>query len=188
MKRFAVITLLLVASAPVAAENVDARVDASRAAIQQFAQSLQGELQAAMKAGGPVEAIEVCNTRAPEIASQVSEERGMQLSRTSLKIRNPDNAPDEWQRGVLEDFDARRAAGEDPAKIEAHTIHVRDDGQREFHFMKAIPVGEVCLNCHGGAQVQAPVEEALKRLYPGDAARGYEIGDLRGAFVVKQPM
>jgi hypothetical protein len=187
MKRFAVITLMLVASAPVAADNVDARVDASRAAIQQFAQSLQGELQAAMQAGGPVQAIEVCNERAPEIARQVSEERGMQLSRTSLKIRNPDNAPDEWQRGVLEDFDARRAAGEDPAKIEAHAVHVRDDGGKEFHFMKAIPVGEVCLNCHG-TQIQAPVEDALKSLYPGDTARGYSVGDLRGAFVVKQPM
>ena len=187
MKRFAMISLLLVAAGPVAASDLSPQLQASRAAIQQFAQSLQGELQAAMKAGGPVEAIEVCHTRAPEIARQVSRERGLDIARTSLKIRNPGNRPDGWEREVLEDFDARRAAGEDPARLEAHTIYVRGN-EKEYRFMKAIPVGEVCLNCHGGAQVKPPVEAALKRLYPEDVARGYNLGELRGAFVVRQPM
>ncbi len=186
MKRFALISLLALAAAPVAAQDHVTRVDASRAAIQQFAQTLQGELQAAMQAGGPVQAIEVCHTRAPEIAQQVSGQRGVDLSRTSLKIRNPNNAPDAWEREVLERFDARRAAGENPMHIEEFTYYVRGDEQ-EFRFMKAIPVGEVCLACHGTA-VQAPVIDALNRLYPADAARGYEQGQLRGAFVVRQPM
>jgi hypothetical protein len=187
MKRFAMLAVLIsVASAPVAAQDLDAQLQASRAAIQQFAQSLQGELRAALDAGGPPQAIEICHTRAPEIARQVSRERGVEISRTSLKIRNPDNAPDAWEREVLEQFDARRAAGENPAHIEAQAIYVRGD-QKEYRFMKAIPTAELCLNCHG-ARIQPEVEAALKRLYPRDAARGYQAGDLRGAFVVRQPM
>jgi hypothetical protein len=187
MKRIALIGLISVlAAGPAAANDVVSRVDASRAAIQQFAQSLQGELQAAMQAGGAVQAIEVCHTRAPEIARQVSRERGVELSRTSLKIRNPGNRPGGWEREVLESFDDRRAGGEQPMQIEQHTYYVRGDEQ-EFRFMKAIPTGEVCLTCHG-TQVQAPVEQALKRLYPNDAARGYSMGDIRGAFIVRQPM
>ncbi|WP_018231330.1 Tll0287-like domain-containing protein [Thioalkalivibrio thiocyanodenitrificans] len=186
MKRFIAISLLAMAAVPVAAQDLSPQLQASRAAIQQFAQSLQGELQAAMKAGGPVQAIEICSDRAPEIASQVSRERGVEIGRTSLKIRNPNNQPDAWERQVLEEFDARRAAGENPAHIETQAIYIRGE-EKEYRFMKAIPTGEVCLNCHG-AQVATPVEDALKRLYPQDAARGYEIGDLRGAFIVRQPM
>ncbi|OOG24554.1 hypothetical protein B1C78_08610 [Thioalkalivibrio denitrificans] len=186
MKRVAVISLLAMIATPVAAEELSDRLAASRAAIQEFAQSLQGELQAAMQAGGPPQAIQVCSERAPEIADSISQKHGLAISRTSLKIRNPANSPDAWEREVLESFDARRAAGENPAHIEKQAVYIRGD-QKEYRFMKAIPTGEVCLNCHG-AQVAPPVEGALKRLYPDDAARGYNVGDLRGAFVVRKAM
>lgn len=155
-----------------------ALVESAKAAVQALGGTLKGELQAAMKAGGPVEALSVCNTKAPEIASKVSTEQGMQVSRTSLKNRNPDNAPTEWQTTVLNDFETRKAAGEDPAGL----VYA-DIVDNEFRFMKAIPAGQICLKCHG-SDISPAVTAKLAELYPADKATGFSEGDLRGAFVV----
>lgn len=153
-------------------------VASAKTAIQALGGTLKSELQAAMQAGGPVEALHVCNTKAPEIASKVSAENGMQVSRTSLKNRNPDNAPTDWQVAVLNDFETRKAAGEDPAGLSYAEIV-----DNEFRFMKAIPTGTMCLNCHG-TDISPAVTAKLGELYPDDKATGFKEGDLRGAFVV----
>ena len=50
-----------------------------------------------------------------------------------------------------------------------------------FRFMKAQGVEGVCLNCHA-AEIKPEVEAALKQKYPDDRARGYTLGQIRGAF------
>jgi hypothetical protein len=161
-----------------AANDKAALVEASKAAIQALGTKLKGELQATMQAGGPAKAMEVCNTKAPEIAKAVSSENGLQISRTSLKVRNPDNAPNEWQSKVLNDFEAQKAAGKDPG-----TLAYAEIVGNEFRFMKAIPTSAVCLNCHG-TDIKPAVTSKLTELYPQDKATGFREGDLRGAFVV----
>lgn len=181
-----VVLLVLLVGTPATAGEMEQRTQASRQAIQEFAQSLKGELQAAMKSGGPVEAIGVCRAKAPQIASEMSEEKGWRIARTSLKTRNSNNAPDAWERKVLEQFEARKAAGEDPKAIDyAEIVEVK--GRREFRYMKAIPTQEICLTCHG-VQIAPPIAEQIDALYPQDQARGFKAGDLRGAFTVAQPM
>jgi hypothetical protein len=167
--------------------SVDDRVKMSRQTAKQFMQSLKGELQAAMKAGGPVNALDVCHTRAMVITQQHSDAKGWRVARTSLKTRNPANAPDAWERSVLEKFDARRKAGEAPQAMEHHEV-VEQGGKKAFRWMKAIPTQAVCLKCHGGDSVAPAVEAKLKQLYPTDQARGYAIGDIRGAFTITQPI
>lgn len=169
-------------------DDAQARVQASRAAIKSFAQSLQGELQTAMKAGGPVNAIGVCREKAPAIAASISDIQGWEVARTSLKPRNPDNVPDDWERGVLASFEERKAAGEDVAGME-HFEVIESDGTREFRYMKAIgiPAGAPCLACHG-TEIAPEVSAKLQALYPDDQATGYGTGDIRGAFTVRQPM
>ncbi len=71
------------------------------AATAGFGNALKTELVSAMQSGGPLAAIEVCNTRARVIAAAVSLEQGVEVSRVSLKNRNPDNAANEWQASVL---------------------------------------------------------------------------------------
>ncbi|MBJ6609927.1 MAG: DUF3365 domain-containing protein [Candidatus Thiothrix moscowensis] len=168
------------ATAPVKTAPPDkaALAEEAKTAVQALAGSLKGELEAAMKAGGPVEAIKVCNTKAPEIAKTVSTDKGLQINRISLKNRNQNNVPNEWQTKVLNDFEAKKAAGEDPAGI-AYAEIVGN----EFRFMKAIPTGAVCLNCHG-TEISPAVTAKLGELYPNDKATGFKEGDLRGAFVV----
>lgn len=170
-----------VEAAPAAAPSVDkaALAEEAKAAVQAMGGKLKGELEAAMKAGGPVEALNVCKDKAPEIAKAVSAEKGVQVSRVSLKNRNPEmGAANEWQTKVLNDFEAKKAAGEDPA-----TIAYAEVVDNEFRFMKAIPTGEVCLKCHG-TDLSPAVTAKLTELYPDDKATGFKEGDLRGAFVV----
>ena len=83
-----------------AAED-DERVAASRATVKEFMQSLKGELQKGMQDGGPVNAIGVCNMTAHGIANTYSVRNDWSVGRTSLKVRNPDDAPDTWERAVL---------------------------------------------------------------------------------------
>ncbi len=167
--------------APVATD-IDTEVVQARAVIKTFAGTLKGELQAGIKAGGAVTALEICNTKAPQIAEKVATEAGMQVSRVSLKNRNPDNAPNAWQKAVLEDFEIQQAAGADPATLEFSEI-VEHDGSKEFRFMKAIPTGGVCLACHGESLAKE-VRETITTLYPDDSATGFTLGDIRGSFVV----
>jgi hypothetical protein len=188
MKKWTLIplTLAVALALPAHAETLEERVAASQAAVQTFASTLQGELMAAMQTGGPVAAISVCNQRAPEIAAEISEQTGWSVGRTSLKLRNSDNAPDEWERAVLEDFDARRAAGTPPAELSRHEV-VKDGDQTVFRFMRAIPTAGVCLTCHG-SELGGDIQHALERLYPNDQATGYAEGEIRGAFTIIQRM
>ena len=157
-------------------------VTRAKQAIALFAQSLKSELVSAMQAGGPVNAIEVCHSRAEVIARQISQQSGMQLSRVSTFNRNPDNAARDWQIAVLETFEERRSAGE-KANTLSWTETAETSGGPEFRFMKAIPTDGLCLQCHGTA-IPAEVAGKLAELYPHDKAVGYREGDIRGAFVV----
>lgn len=187
--RTTMISLLVAAalSAPaVAGEAVEERVAESREAAKSLMQELKGALQGAMQSGGPVAAVEVCHDQAQALTRGVSQSQGLDVARTSHKLRNPANAPDAWEQEVLQDFLARRAAGEDPKRIERWAV-VEEDGRQTFRYMKAIPTGEICLVCHG-SNLAEPVAEKIEALYPRDRATGFERGDIRGAFTISQPM
>jgi len=167
-----------------AQEPIDQQLDEYRQAAQTFGKTLKGELQAAMKAGGPMAAVSVCNERAPEIAAQLSEETGFTLRRTSLKPRATE--PTSWERAVLEDFQTRRADGESPKSIEWHEV-ANVDGERRLRYMKAIGTDGVCLTCHG-TNVDPALKAKIDKLYPDDQAVGFEAGDIRGAFSITAPI
>ena len=174
------------AAGTVLADDTGPRVEASRAAAQQLFETLRDQMQAAVQSGGPVAAIEVCHEKAQALTKKISEDKGWQVARTSHKLRNPKNAPDAWETQVLEDFQKRKAAGEPLEKMEHHA-GVEEGGKRYFRYMKAIPLGGVCANCHGMV-LRPEVTTKLDELYPEDKARGFQVGDLRGAFTIKQPM
>lgn len=178
-------SLIFVSSAS-ANEDLKQRAQASKAAVQEFMGQLQGELQAAMKSAGPVHAVDVCNKKAPEIAKQLSEKYGWDISRTSLKARNPENQPDQWEQTVLNQFESRKAKGE-AVKPMAYFEAVEQNGKQVFRFMKAIPTGEVCLSCHGD-NIAPALKAKIDELYPADKATGFKQGDIRGAFSITQPM
>lgn len=189
----ALVFALAVAGA-VAGGAVPAQAEADTAAlaaeakviIKRFATALQGELQAAMKEGGPTAAIGVCNTKAGPIADQVSVESGWDVARTSHKLRNPDNAPDAFEQRVLDDFLARQAEGA-AAEDLVHAEVVESGGTQTFRFLKAIPTAEVCTTCHG-TDIAPDIAAELDKLYPEDRAVGFTPGEMRGVFTLKKDL
>ena len=151
-----------------------------------FMLSLQGELFAAMKAGGPENALDVCKVRAPQIAKASATGTPWKIGRTALKVRNPQNAPDAWESAKLEEFRKRLAGGEEMAALEAWEV-VDVEGRRTFRFAKAIGTTSPCLTCHG-ADLKPEVASKLKELYPDDQAVGFAAGQLRGAFTLSRPL
>lgn len=151
--------------------------------VKQFGGSLKPELKMALKEGGPAHAITVCSTKAPEIANGLTNSTGWSVKRVSLKARNAETAmPDAWEKGVLEQFDKRQAEGESAEKM-AYAEVV--DGQ--YRFMKAQGVESLCLKCHG-TQIAPETEKALQQHYASDSARGYSLGQIRGAFSLTKPL
>ena len=154
-----------------------------REIIQTFANRLQNELQQAMAEGGPVNAIDVCKVRAPQIAAELSTD-GWLVRRTSLRVRNQLNTPDEFERKILEDFAQKKAAGWAVEKLAYYKM--KEYGETtEFRYMKAIPTQQICLTCHG-ENIPADVQKKLNAAYPNDEARGYKEGDIRGAFSLRK--
>ena len=160
----------------------DTRLEQSRALVKSFGQSLQAELKSGLADGGPAHAIAVCKDRAPQIASGLSRTSGAKVGRTSLRYRNPANAPEPWQAAVLRDFETQADSLTADAPLEY--FEAGKDGSARY--LRAIPTGGVCLACHGAA-VSEQLQERLEADYPHDLAIGYAPGDIRGAFSVTWP-
>jgi hypothetical protein len=179
-------TALFISGGLQADQSLQANIDEGKSIIKAFMGDLKGELVKGLKEKGPVETISVCNQVAPNLAEAHAQMSGWEVGRTSLKLRNQDNAPDSWEEAVLNEFESRKAAGEDPMKLMKAEV-VEMQGRKVFRMMKAIPTAEACTKCHGEA-IAAPVAAKLDELYPSDKARGYKAGDLRGAFTLKKEM
>lgn len=165
---------------PPAADTAALEAEA-RGLVSGLSAELLATVRQAMQAGGPVQAIGACQLLAPEITARHGK-APWRIGRTSLRLRNPGNAPDAWERQVLEQFARDFAAGRPLGELRQGAVV---DG--EFRYMQAIGVGEPCLACHGGG-LGEPVRQALRERYPADAAQGFAVGDLRGAFTVRRKL
>jgi len=148
-------------------------------AMNELQTSLLGKLRSAMEAGGPAAAVEVCRTEARTIAEAVALKQGIELGRTSHRVRNPANAPRPWARAIVE--------GSAGAKAAAEQIRVVDLGER-VGVLRPIGTADMCTRCHGAApDVKRNLGEALTSAYPQDRAVGFAAGDLRGWFWAEVP-
>jgi hypothetical protein len=140
--------------------------------MNELQQSLLAKLNTTMEVGGPVAAVEVCRTEARTIADAVASQQGIELGRTSHRLRNPANAPRPWARAIVE--------GSAGAKAAAERIRVVDLGGR-VGVLRPIGTAELCTRCHGQADdVRRNLGAALAVAYPQDRATGFAPGDLRG--------
>ncbi len=121
----------------------------ARALTKKFAARMLKDLQGALRAGGPENAVKVCKQIAPKIAKEESgQSGGWKIGRTALRVRNPANAPDQFERKILEHFQAKAAAGANLATLD-HAEIVGTGANRTFRYMKPIVMGKLCLTCHG---------------------------------------
>jgi hypothetical protein len=135
---------------------------------------------------GAAQALTLCQTVAPQMASAASEATGWQVRRVSLRNRNPKAVPDAWERETLADFDDRVSTGESFETLERSTVQTVN-GKVVQRYMRALPVLPMCIQCHGTTSQLAPgVAERLMALYPADKAVGYGVGQIRGAITLQR--
>ncbi len=91
-----------------------------------------------------------------EISALADQQGLFRFHITSLKLRNPDNAPDDWERTALLAF-------ENAGQTEAHG-HEDQGGKTYFRYMAPLRVEPPCLKCHEDM--------------------GYKLGEIRGGISV----
>jgi len=178
-----------ITASTLAADDMAEREQAARQASGEFVRQLGGALKKALTEGGPETAIGVCRDIAPQITGKISRDNGWRMTRVSSKVRNPLlGMPDAWEQKVLADFELR--AGQDETYPDMVFSEVVDESSiRYYRFMKPIPTQPLCLTCHGSdEQLPEGVKAKLASDYPMDRARGYRVGELRGAVSIKQPV
>ena len=154
----------------------------ARGIAGELAKTVRGLLVEELRRGGYEGALRACSETAQRVTEEWRERTGNDARRVSLRIRNPANVPDVFEREVLEDL--ARLTREGHAAGERHVV-VEQDGQRVLRYMKPLVTAPMCLNCHGAAEDLAPqIRELLAHRYPEDRAIGYRKGDIRGAISV----
>jgi hypothetical protein len=183
------IAVSLFLSPVIMAEGMDTYKKEAVSVTQAFVKELGGAMMKEMKAGGPKAAVKVCTELAPQITARMSRENGWKVTRVGTRVRNPMlGIPDAWEQQVLAKFSDRAEKGESFEKM-AHAEIVEEPGGKYFRFMKAIGVQPQCLACHGDSEkIDPEVKALLDERYPHDKARGYKVGDLRGAVSIKRPL
>lgn len=183
--RKVLLSMALLASLNAVAQDAPWLLEARKVASQVPPKLLQVLTEEIAK-DGPASAMGVCRDKAPLMARAASEQTGWTIKRVSLQNRNPKAVPDAWERAALEEFDRRAAVGESPASLEKADV-VTDAGRTEYRYMKALPVQQICLVCHGKAENLLPeVATQLHTLYPDDKAVGYSLGQIRGAMTIRK--
>lgn len=145
--------------------------------LKPFKQQLMEALRQGLKEG-PAEAVDTCHLEAPGIPDKAAPE-DVELGRTSHKLRNPDNAPTDWQREMVRYY----LEHEDRS---AQTRRLDDD---RVAYAEPIEMKPMCVTCHGPRkQIPEPVRAKLDAEYPDDEATGFKAGDFRGIFWVTWPV
>lgn len=180
---------LMLAALPVLAQDIGALTADTKKTVLPVVPKVVNAMQEAVAEKGVAGAIPVCKEQAPTLIKEKRKETGWDIRRVSLKPRNAERGtPDLWEVRQLADFNIRAANGEKPETIEKSEIVTLND-KPVFRYMKALPVADVCLKCHGPVENLEPgLKAKLTESYPHDAATGYAKGEIRGALTVKRPL
>lgn len=165
----------------------EARLDSvGRAAAGSLATGLMGRLREAVEERGPAGAVSFCSDRAIPLTREIEGGLGpgIEVKRTSVRYRNPANAPDSLEAAALRYFEAADdEAGGGPSSYVQHA------GDGEWRYYRPLTVQPLCVRCHGPAEELAPgVRRVLEEEYPADRATGYRPGDFRGVIRVSVPV
>lgn len=148
-------------------------------ALQALQTALVARLSEELTRNGPAAAVMVCRDEAQAITERVAKEQGVEIGRTSHRLRNPANAARPWANPFVLEAAARKAA--------EVTTRVVDLGDR-VGVLRPIGTAEMCTRCHGEQAVVRPAIGAmLDAAYPQDRATGFAVGDLRGWMWAEAP-
>lgn len=115
---------------------------------------------------------------ASRVALQLTRGSNYYVRQVSLRYRNPENRPDDFETAQLTIFRDVKAA---------ETWQVtKDNGKKSLRYLLPMVSDESCLTCHGSYDT-AP--GFIQRRFPrGHFSYGYKIGEVIGAVSVSVPM
>lgn len=147
-----------------------------------FLQQLQQLLSTALERG-PEAAVAVCADTAQRFTEYFSRQHGVLVRRTALRWRNPRNRPDSMEALWIHQFERWNAEGRS-----LDTVIILESTTEKRLLRPIVIRTPQCLLCHGGTEDIPPeVAAALALRYPEDRARGFRLGDVRGALSIRLP-
>lgn len=160
-------------------ENTINYEDQAQLIIGQSFATLNANLKREITENGVENAIGFCKLNANHLIDSLSNYYHADVKRTSLKLRNPENAPNAEE---LENLQFYKLGLEQEVEFGNQIAETEE----MFTYYKPIYLLDACTKCHGkeGETLDANAYAKIKELYPEDAATGYAPGDLRGMWVV----
>ena len=126
-------------------------LDESRKVTMSLVKATKKTLKSFIGEGDFLKAVKGCSEEAPSIAQKYTDQTGYYVRRVSLKYRNPDDIPDQYEKGVLEKFDSLREEGKMVVEHEDYRV-VEEGGNKYLRYMKPLITKKLCLNCHGSKE------------------------------------
>ncbi|MDU0458105.1 MAG: DUF3365 domain-containing protein [Geobacteraceae bacterium] len=115
---------------------------------------------------------------ATSIAKQLTSGSSFYVRQVSLRFRNPDNRPDNFERELLNSFKG-------PGQKEVWQVS-REGGKKSLRYLMPMVADKSCLTCHGRYE-EAP--GFIQQRFPKEHfSYGYQIGEIIGAVSVAVPM
>ena len=143
---------------------------------EQTKKNLVGNLTKQISENGAEKALEFCNVNAIPLTQKLEAENGVMVKRVSDKNRNPDNAANETELKIIEQFKTQLAKNEELKATMENGV-----------FYAPITTNAMCLQCHGSEKEMKPeVLAKIKSFYPNDKALGYKENELRGLMVINK--
>jgi PAS domain S-box-containing protein len=115
---------------------------------------------------------------ATQIAKRITKDSPYYVRQVSLRYRNPDNRPDPYETGRLQEFATRT--------VKETSDIVAAGGVPTFRYMLPMVAEKSCLGCHGTYE-EAPA--FIRERFPrGHYSYNYRVGEVIGAVSVSVPM
>lgn len=143
--------------------------------LERQRQILQKVLTVAQKEGW-AGAVRYCHSAAETLTFYRTAE--FSLQRVALRYRNPKNA-------LADSLDRRAYTYYDTTRAQHSVVWVA--GPHTLRYYRPIYLAmPQCLKCHGKPEdLDGPALAEIRRRYPGDKARDFALGDLRGLWKVE---
>ena len=141
-------------------------------------------LSKSLNDGGVARAAQYCSYIAIPLVDTLAVKHGVQIRRTSSKLRNAKNdTPTERELAVLEQYARQKEAGQELQPL----VEAIDPNTVAYY--QPIIIQPMCLNCHGvvGETLTEDNNNIIKYMYPKDEATGYKLDDLRGIWSLTMP-
>jgi hypothetical protein len=155
-----------------------------RMIVEEVSEAFAGFLGKSIAEHGVLGSIGFCNENAFPFMDSLAHYYGVNLKRTALRYRNPDNKPDTLDRIMLENMEKEAAQGAEPGPKSIKF------SSGEAVYYSPIIMKPLCLQCHGiktRGDIQDEVWAKIRELYPEDVAYDFNLNELRGAWGVLFP-